>query len=81
MTATQQGSTTPAYQVGDHVQVQRKSGATPGRISSIHRRNDGIEYVVSLTAPDGGLGSVLNVWTTSGRSSFLRPAPMGGASQ
>ena len=73
--------TTPAFQVGDQVQGQRKSGTTPGRISSIHRRKDGVEYVVSLTAPDGGLGSVLNVWTTSGQSSFLRPAPTGGASR
>ena len=73
--------TTPTYQVGDQVQVQRKGASTPGRISSIHRRKDGVEYVVSLTATDGGLGSVINVWTTSGQSSFLRPAPAGGASR
>ena len=32
-------------------------------------------------APDGGMGGVINLWTTSGQSSFLRPAPVGGASR
>lgn len=81
MTATQISTTAPAYQVGDRVQVQRKGTATPGRISSIHRRKDGVEYVVHTDAPDGGMGGVINLWTTSGQSSFLRPAPVGGASR
>lgn len=80
MTATQT-STTPAYQVGDRVQVQRKGAATPGRISSIHRRKDGVEYVVRTEPAEGGIGGVINLWTTSGQSSFLSPAPTGGASR
>ena len=81
MTAATQIGSTPAYQVGDRVQVHREGVATPGRISSIHHGQDGIEYVVSLTAPDGGLGSVINVWTTSGHSSFLTPCAETGATR
>lgn len=82
MTATQIVSTiVSTYQVGDRVEVQRKGHSTPGRISSIHRRDHGIEYVVHTDAADGGMGSVVNLWTTSGQSSFLRPAPAGGASR
>lgn len=82
MTATTSTSTTaPVYQVGDRVHVQRKGTTTPGQITSIHRREAGVEYVVRTDATDGRPGSVVNVWTTSGQSSFLRPAPTGGASR
>lgn len=82
MTATQIVSTiAQAHQVGDRVRVQRRGVTYPARISSIHHRDNGVEYVVHTDAADGGMGSVVNLWTTSGQSSFLRPAPAGGASR
>jgi hypothetical protein len=81
MTATQNTTIAPAYHVGDRVHVDRKGESTPGRITSIHRRKGGVEYVVRTEPTDGGMGNVVNLWTTSGQSSFLRPAPTGGESQ
>jgi hypothetical protein len=79
MTATQILSTIgQAHQVGDRVRVQRKGITYPGRISSIHHRDNGVEYVVHTDATDGGMGHIVNIWTTSGHSSFLTPAPAGG---
>lgn len=77
--AAQRDSTTPhtphtPHQVNDRVQVHRAGTRRPGRISSIHHHDNGIEYVVRLEGPDGGLGAVVNVWTTSGHSTFLTPA-------
>jgi hypothetical protein len=78
MTATQIGSKIlPAHQVGDRVQVQHKGQHKPGRISSIHQVNDGVEYVVRTDPHDDGVGEVLNIWTSSGASSFL--TTLGGA--
>jgi hypothetical protein len=78
MTATQIGSKIlPAHQVGDRVQVQHKGQPKPGRVSSIHHVNDGVEYVVRTDPLDGGMGEVLNIWTSSGTSSFL--TSLGGA--
>jgi hypothetical protein len=76
MTATQT-TITPTYQVGDRTQVQHQGTPTPGRISSIHRNDNGIEYVVRTDPADGGLGGlghVLNIWTTSRQFSFFRRA-------
>jgi hypothetical protein len=74
MTATQIVSTiVSAHQVGDRVRVQRKGITYPGRISSIHHRDNGVEYVVRTDTTDGGMGQVVNIWTTSGHSSFLAP--------
>lgn len=73
MTATQ-ATITADYEVGDRVQVQGQGKTILGRISSIHRKNTGVEYVVRTDAVDGGIGQVLNIWTTSGESSFLSPA-------
>jgi hypothetical protein len=79
MTATQTVSnTTQAHRVGDRVRVHRGGGTYPGRISSIHHRDNGVEYVVHTDATDGGMGHVVNIWTTSGHSSFLTPAQAGG---
>lgn len=81
MTATQtDAKISPAHQVGDRVQVQHKGQRKPGRISSINHVNDGVEFVVRTDPADpsgGGMGEVLNIWTSSGSSSFLT-AP-GGA--
>ena len=83
MTATQTNSTTTLpWLVGDRVQVQHKGQPKPGRVSSIHHVNDGVEYVVRTDPQDGGMGEVLYIWTSSGSSSFLTaPAPtaLGGA--
>jgi hypothetical protein len=80
MTATQtiSNTTTQAHLVGDRVRVQRGGGTYPGRISSIHHRDNGVEYVVHTDATDGGMGHIVNIWTTSGHSAFLTPAPAGG---
>lgn len=68
------------HHVGDRVRVERNGGQhTPGRISSIHHVRGGIEYVVHADAADGGIGSVLNVWTSSGHTSLLVPADRGGS--
>jgi hypothetical protein len=77
MTATHTSTKTLPWLVGERVQIQHKGQPKPGRISSIHHINDGIEYVVRTDPHDGGMGEVLTIWTSSGSSSFLT-AP-GGA--
>jgi hypothetical protein len=83
MTATEtKNTTTLPWLVGDRVQVQHKGQPKPGRVSSVHHVNDGVEYVVRTDSRGGGMGEVLNIWTSSGSSSFLTaPAPtaLGGA--
>lgn len=69
------------YLVGDRVRVQHQGRMAPGRISSVHHQQQGIEYVVRTEALDGGAGHVVNVWTTSGRSAYLAAADEGGASR
>ena len=72
MTATHTSTTTTLpWRVGDRVQIQHKGQPKPGRVSSIHHVNDGVEYVVRTDPRDGGMGEVLNIWTSSGSSSFL----------
>jgi len=72
------GRSRTGLQVGDRVQVQRRGRLTPGRILSIHRQEGGVEYVVAVAAAsDCGLGAIVNVWTTSGRSAYLVPAGAG----
>jgi hypothetical protein len=65
---------TALHQVNDRVQVHRRGTRRPGRISSVHHHENGVEYVVRLDAPDGGMGAVVNGWTTSGHSTVLTPA-------
>jgi hypothetical protein len=68
-------ATLPAlHQVGDRVYVHRKGQRIPGRISSVHRSDHGVEYVIRTEPADGGHGSVVNIWTTSGQSSFISAA-------
>ncbi len=76
MTATGTAKTTTVpWLVGDRVPAQYEGQLKPGRFSSIHHVNDGIDYVVRAQPADpsgsGGTGEVLNRWTSSGRSSFL----------
>lgn len=78
MTATHTSKTVPGYQIGDRVQIRRKGQSAAGRISSIHRSVNGVEYVVHTDPVHGGTGSVLNLWTTSDQCSFLSPAPAAG---
>ena len=74
MTAIQRDrSSRAALRVGDQVQVHTQAGLTLGRVSAVHRQGNGIEYVVRTDAHDGGMGGVVNVWTTSARSSYLVP--------
>jgi hypothetical protein len=78
MTATQ-ANFTPAYRVGDWIRVKRQGKPPPGRISSIHRKDNGVEYLVGTDGGTGGdVPGVLNIWTTSGQSSFLRHASVSG---
>ena len=69
-------TTLPAlHQVGDRVTVHRKGQTIPGHITSVHRSDRGAEYVIRTQPADGSRhGSVLNIWTTSGHSSFITPA-------
>jgi hypothetical protein len=68
-------STAPPHQVGDRVQVRHRGRMTPGRIRSVHPLDGGVEYVISTDPVEGGMGHVVNVWTTSGRSHYLGLAP------
>jgi hypothetical protein len=65
------------HRVNDRVHVRQHGLQRVGRISSIHRRGNGIEYVVRLDAANGGLGPVINAWTNGRRSRFLTVAPPG----
>jgi hypothetical protein len=69
------------HQVDDGVQVQHRGHMKPGRISSIHRTHNGAEYIVRTDPVDGGMGGVVNIWTTSGRSADVAPAARVGASR
>jgi hypothetical protein len=62
------------HQVGERVHVHRKGQTNAGRISSVHRSERGVEYVIRTEAADGGVGGVVNIWTTSGHTSFITPA-------
>ena len=82
MTTTQDAAqANPGYLVGDRVRVQHQGRTTPGRISAVLRRGERIEYVIRTDAVDGGCDSVVNVWTTSGRSAYLAPATGAGAGE
>ena len=61
-------------QVGDRVHVHLNGRRIPGRISSVHATDRGVEYVVRTDPTDGRIGGVLNIWTTSGHSSFITAA-------
>lgn len=68
-------TTLPAlHQVGDRVNVHRKGQSIPGHVTSVHRSDRGVEYVIRTQPADGGHGNVVNIWTTSGHSSFITPA-------
>lgn len=68
-------TTLPAlHQVGDRVHVHRKGQLIAGHITSVHRSDRGVEYVIRTQPTDGGHGSVVNIWTTSGHSSFISTA-------
>jgi len=68
-------STLPAvHQVGDRVHVHRQGQLIAGHITSVHRRDLGVEYVIRTQPTDGGHGSVVNIRTTSGHSSFISAA-------
>ena len=62
------------HQVGDRVHVQRHGQSVPGHITSVHCSDRGVEYVIRTQPADGGHGNVVNIWTTSGHSSFITPA-------
>lgn len=75
MTETTIGAgTRPVHQVGDRVQIHRDGHIQRGRVNSIHRVSGGIEYVVHADAAGGGIGGVLNVWTSDVRTPFLASA-------
>lgn len=78
MTATQTDPHTTTHLVGDRVRVAHHGQLTPGLISAIHRTSSGVEYVVRTAPTDGGMGTVINLWTTSGRSPVPPPTD-GGA--
>ena len=63
-----------AHQVGDRVHVRRRGQLIAGHITSVHPTDRGIEYVIRTQPADGGHGSVVNIWTTSGHSSFISTA-------
>ena len=80
MTATISHS--PRYEVGARVLVQHQGQTKHGRISSIHHRSNGTEFVVRTEASDSGMGGVVNLWTTSDSPMAMRLAPepvQGGA--
>jgi hypothetical protein len=70
--STQPVSGAPPHRlVNDRVLVRYDGQTRAGRISSIHRHADDVEYVVRLDDEDAGMGVVVNVRSTSGRCTFL----------
>jgi hypothetical protein len=63
--------------VCDRGSIRHKSQSKPRRITSIQHLHDGVEYVARADPHDDGVGEVLKIWSSSGRSSFL--TPLGGA--
>ena len=61
----------PRRLVNDRVLVQYDGQTRAGRISSIHRHADDVEYVIRFDDEDGGMGVVVNVWSTGGRCTLL----------
>jgi hypothetical protein len=61
--------------VNDRVLVRHRGQRRPGRVSSIHRHEDGIEYVVRLDDSPGGMGTVVNVWNSGARCAVLGAVP------
>lgn len=62
------------HQVGDRVHVHRSGQLIPGHVTSVLRDDRGVEYVIRTQPAGGGHGGVVNIWTTSGHSSFITPA-------
>jgi hypothetical protein len=70
--STQPVSGAPPHRlVNDRVLVRYDGQTRAGRISSIHRHADDVEYVIRLDDEDGGMGVVVNVWSTGGRCTLL----------
>lgn len=57
--------------VNDRVLVWHHGQGRAGRISSIHRHEDGVEYVVRLDDSADGTGTVVNVWSSGARCAVL----------
>lgn len=71
MTTTPPPGPQPQRSVNDRILVRYAGQTRAGRISSIHRHTDELEYVVRLDDEDGGMGFVVNVWSTGGRCTLL----------
>ena len=61
------------YRVGQLVQLISRDGREDARVLSIHYTGRGIEIVVRTTDQPAAPGRNVNVFTTSGRSSWLAP--------
>jgi hypothetical protein len=68
------------YQVGQQVQLISRDGREDARVLSIHHTGRGVEIVVRTTDRVDAPGRNVNVFTTSGRSSWLAPVPASAAS-
>lgn len=64
-----------SHLVNDRVLVWHRGQRRAGRISSIHRHDDGIEYVIRLDDNAGGMGTVVNIRNSGARCAFLGAVP------
>lgn len=71
MSARSLSAAASPHLVNDRVLVWHRGQRRAGRISSIHRHEDGIEYVVRLDDSAGGMGTVVNVWSSGARCAVL----------
>lgn len=61
------------YQVVQKVQLISSDGREDAHVLSIHHTGRGVEIVVRTTGRVDAPGRTVNVFTTSGRSSWLAP--------
>lgn len=68
------------YQVGQKVQLISTAGREDAHVLSIHHTGRGVEIVVRTVDQLDAPGHNVNLFTTSGRSSWLAPVPASVAS-
>ena len=62
---------TPEFLTGDPVLLHQRPTAEPARVTSIHRVATGWEYVITTYGDAETPGRTVNIFTTSGHSTYL----------
>ncbi len=61
----------PAFLAGDPVLLHQRPVPEPAHITSVHRTGTGWEYVISTDGTPDRPGRTVNLFTTTGRTSYL----------